>query len=70
MKSAGISPSTRDDRIRTTASVPVMHRNGNRADNRPENLQLISQSERVAQHTRLAPKRKKGVRSAREQATM
>ena len=46
----------------------VMHRNGDRADNRPENLQLISRSERVAQHNRLAPKRKKGVRSAREQA--
>jgi hypothetical protein len=48
----------------------VMHRNGDRADNRPANLQLISQSERVAQHNRLMPKRKKGVRSAREQATM
>jgi HNH endonuclease len=50
-----------------SAGEQVMHRNGDRADNRPENLQLISQSERVAQHNRLAPKRKKGVRSAREQ---
>ncbi|MEO6528410.1 MAG: HNH endonuclease, partial [Gemmatimonadaceae bacterium] len=53
-----------------SAGEQVRHRNGNRADNRPENLQLISQSERVAQHNRLAAKRKKKVRSAREQATM
>jgi hypothetical protein len=48
----------------------VVHTNGKRDDNRPENLQLVSRSERIARDNRAAPKRTKGARAASEQATM
>ena len=37
----------------------VHHLNDDKADNRPENLALMSVSEHIAHHNRLSPKRRK-----------
>jgi HNH endonuclease len=42
-----------------TRQEHVHHTNGDRADNRDENLELLTQSAHVAEHNASAPKRRK-----------